>query len=327
MKKTILVTGANGLLGQKLVYALAGRNDVELIATSRGDNRIIKRDGYTYEPLDITDKQDIEKVFSKYRPDAVINTAAMTNVDACETQKEECWKLNVTAVQYLVEVLEALQEEASRMHDEKAELYNKPVGFDYRPHFIHLSTDFIFDGEDGPYDENATPNPLSYYGLSKYEAEKIVQKSKVRWAIARTIIVYGIVDNMSRSNIVLWAKDALGKGQTINVVDDQFRSPTLAEDLAEGCILIAMKGAEGIYNISGKDTMSILELVHRVADHYGLDKSLVNPIKSNTLNQAAKRPPRTGFIIDKARKELGYNPHSFEEGIKILEEQLAKAGK
>lgn len=310
MKKKILVTGANGLLGQKLVYALAGRNDVELIATSRGENRIIKKDGYTYESLDISDKADVERVFRKYMPDAVINTAAMTNVDACESNKEECWKLNVTAVQYMVDILGSLSSSNSRL-----------------PHFIHLSTDFIFDGEDGPYDETARPNPLSYYGLSKYEAEKIVQASKVPWAIARTIIVYGIVDNMSRSNIVLWAKDALGKGQTINVVDDQFRSPTLAEDLAEGCILIALKEAQGIYNISGKDTMSILELVHRVADHYGLDKSLVNPIKSNTLNQAAKRPPRTGFILDKAKKELGYNPHSFEEGMSILDEQLAKMGK
>lgn len=317
MKKKILVTGANGLLGQKLVYALAGRSDVDLIATSRGENRIIMRDGYTYEPLDITDSENVREVFRKYMPDAVINTAAMTNVDACETQKEECWKLNVDSVKYMVEALE-------QMEDMSSSDYPNPLAvLGSRPHFIHLSTDFIFDGEHGPYTEDAAPNPLSYYGQSKYEAEKIVQASRLRWAIARTIIVYGIVDNMSRSNIVLWAKEALGKGQTINVVDDQFRSPTLAEDLAEGCILIAMKEAEGIFNISGKDTMSILELVYRVADHYGLDKSLVKPIKSATLNQAAKRPPRTGFILDKARKMLGYNPRSFEEGIAVLDHQLA----
>jgi dTDP-4-dehydrorhamnose reductase len=146
--------------------------------------------------------------------------------------------------------------------------------------------------------------------------------SSIKWAIARTIIVYGIVDNMSRSNIVLWAKDALSKGQKINVVDDQFRSPTLAEDLAEGCILIAEKGATGVYNLSGPNTFSILDLVYKVADYWKLDKSLVTPSKSNTLNQPAKRPPRTGFIIDKAKKELGYNPHSFEEGLKILDGQL-----
>src|ERR1019366_953574 len=155
-----------------------------------------------------------------------------------------------------------------------------------------------------------------------WEGEKIVQASKLKWTILRTIIVYGIVDNMSRSNVVLWAKEALAKGQKINVVDDQFRSPTLAEDLAQGCLLAALKGAEGIYNVSGKDIMSILELVYRVADFWKLDKSIVTPIKSASLNQAAKRPPRTGFVIDKAKKDLGYVPHSFEEGLSILDRQL-----
>ena len=301
----ILVTGANGLLGQKLVYALAGNKEVELIATSKGDNRMLKQDGYAYEPMDISERADVERIFSKYKPDAVINTAAMTNVDACEKDRDQCWLLNVTAVKHMVEVLESMQDE------------------NCKPHFIHLSTDFIFDGEKGPYREEDEPNPVSFYGMSKFEAEKLVQASKLRWAILRTIIVYGIVDNMSRSNIVLWAKDALSKGQKINVVDDQFRSPTLAEDLAQGCILAAMKGAQGIYNISGKDTMSILELVYRVADFFRLDKSLVTPSKSASLNQPARRPPRTGFILDKAIKELGYKPHSFEEGLQVLSDQLA----
>ena len=127
---------------------------------------------------------------------------------------------------------------------------------------------------------------------------------------------------MSRSNIVLWAKEALTKGQKINVVDDQFRSPTLAEDLADGCILIADKKAKGLFHLSGPKTLSILELVYLVADFWKLDKSLVTPSKSDNLNQAAKRPPRTGFDISKARIELGYAPKSFEEGLGILDAQL-----
>jgi len=299
--KKILITGSNGLLGQKLVYALINRTDVELIATSKDENRLLKKDGYIYEALDITDKIQVRNIFSKHQPHTVINTAAMTNVDACETDKENCWKLNVTAVE---NIISAINYQSSHAH------------------FIHLSTDFIFDGEAGPYKEEDEPKPLSYYGLSKYEGEKSIQKSGLKWTIIRTIIVYGIVDNMSRSNIVLWAKGALEKGQKINVVDDQFRSPTLAEDLADGCILAAMKEATGIYNISGKNTMSILELVYTVADFYGLDKSLVTPIKSNTLNQPAKRPHRTGFILDKAIKHLGFNPHSFVEGLKIVDKQI-----
>ena len=279
--KKILITGSNGLLGQKLVYALIKRKDVQVIATSLGANRLLKQEGYIYESLDITNRSEVETVIKKYQPDVIINTAAMTNVDACETKRE-------------VKTL-----------------------------FIHLSTDFIFDGKKGSeYVETDKPDPQSYYARSKYESEKVLEKSMIKWAIARTIIVYGIVDNMSRSNIVLWAKDALTKGQKINVVDDQFRAPTLAEDLADGCILIADKNATGIFHLSGKETMSILELVYKVADYWHLDKTLITPSKSNTLNQPAKRPPRTGFDISKAKRELGYEPHSFVEGLEILDKQL-----
>lgn len=302
----ILITGSNGLLGQKLVYKLKNKLGINLIATARGENRLVDKSNYTYESLDITDEAAVNQLFDKHLPDVVINTAAMTNVDACETDKENCWKLNVEAVKYQVNALTSLKDK------------NK----NYHPRYIHLSTDFIFDGTKGPLDENATPNPLSYYAESKLAAEKIVQASSLHWAIARTVLVYGIVDNMSRSNIVLWVKQNLEQGKVINVVDDQFRTPTLAEDLAEGCILIAEKKANGIYNISGKDFYSILELAHLVADYYKLDKSLIKPSKSADIKQPAKRPPITGFIIDKAIKDLGYSPHSFVEGIQILEEQI-----
>ncbi|MDO8999595.1 MAG: NAD(P)-dependent oxidoreductase [Bacteroidota bacterium] len=307
----ILITGSNGLLGQKLVYKLRNNAAVTCIATARGENRLAKQEGYVFESLDITNKENVNNVFSKHLPDVIVNTAAMTNVDACETEKDACWAMNVTSVNHQVKALENLKIKHSN----------------YNPHFIHLSTDFIFDGTHGPLDENETPNPLSYYAESKLAAEKIVQASLLDWAIARTVLVFGIVDNMSRSNIVLWVKSNLEQGKIINVVDDQFRTPTLAEDLADGCILIAQKRAKGIYNISGKDFYSILELANVVADYYQLDKSLIKPSKSADIKQPAKRPPITGFIIEKAKKELGYNPHSFTEGIKILEEQIKEMGK
>lgn len=309
--KKILITGSNGLLGQKLVYKLRNNTNITCIATARGANRLVKTDGYVYESLDITNLENVSDVFLKHKPDVIINTAAMTNVDACETEKEACWLLNVTAVENQIKTLEKLKQEDSTYH----------------PHFIHLSTDFIFDGTHGPLDENEIPNPQSYYAESKLAAEKIVQSSNLHWAIARTVLVYGIVDSMSRSNIVLWVKQNLEQGKVINVVDDQFRTPTLAEDLADGCLLIAEKNAHGIYNISGKDFLSILELAHLVADYYKLDKSLIKPSKSADIKQPAKRPPITGFIIDKAKKELGYNPKSFTEGIMFLEKQIAEMGK
>ncbi len=307
----ILITGSNGLLGQKLVYKLKDKGNITCIATARGENRLVSKDGYQYAELDITDYKNVESVFKTYLPDVVINTAAMTNVDACETDKENCWLMNVSAVDNQVKVLTKLQ--------------NKDPN--YKPHFIHLSTDFLFEGKQGPLDEHAERKPLSYYGESKLAAEKIVESSSLHWAIVRTVLVYGIVDNMSRSNIVLWVKQNLEQGKTINVVNDQFRTPTLAEDLADGCILIAEKKARGVYNISGSDFLSILEIAHLVADYYKLDKSLIKPSKSADINQPAKRPPITGFIIDKAKKELGYNPHTFIEGIQFLEEQLKQMSK
>ncbi len=303
----IMITGSNGLLGQKLVYKLRNKADIKLIATARGGNRLVEQNGYIYEEMDIVDQERVKGVLAKYLPDCIINTAATTNVDACELEPESATLMNVTSVKYLVEALEILQQQN--------------VG--YKPHFIHLSTDFIFDGSHGPLTEEEEPNPLSHYARTKLAAENIIRKSELHWAIARTMLVYGIVDNASRSNIVLWAKQNLEQGKTINVVDDQFRTPTLAEDLADGCILIARKKVKGVYNISGKDFMSILELVYRVADHYNLDRSLIKPSKSADIKQPAKRPPKTGFIIEKARKELGYEPHSFEEGIRIMDEQLA----
>ncbi|RKD18617.1 NAD(P)-dependent oxidoreductase [Pelobium manganitolerans] len=296
--KKILVTGSNGLLGQKITERILAQNDFELIATGKGKNRYPIKNGYTYHEMDILDAENIDHVIGMYLPDAVIHTAAMTNVDTCETEKEACWALNVTAVEHLIK--------ACKKHDAQ---------------LIHLSTDFIFDGLAGPYREEDEPSPVSFYGESKLAAELLLKKSDIKWAILRTIIVYGVVNDMSRSNIILWAKGALEKGNPINVVDDQWRMPTLADDLAEICLLAAAKEARGVYNASGKDMMSILELVQEVADYYGLDKSLIRPISSASLNQAAKRPVKTGFILDKSVKDLGYQPHSFREGIAIMEKQ------
>jgi dTDP-4-dehydrorhamnose reductase len=192
-----------------------------------------------------------------------------------------------------------------------------------RPHLIHVSTDFVFDGMKGSeYVETDKPNPLHYYALSKLEGEKIVMASKLKWAILRTIIVYGVVDGNTRSNLVLWVKNNLEKKQKINVINDQFRAPTLSEDLAQACITAAIKKATGIYHVSGAKTYNILELANIIADFWKLDKSFMNPVTSEQLNQPAKRPPYTGFIIEKAKKELDYKPRSFSEGLKIVDDQL-----
>lgn len=296
----ILITGSNGLLGQKLVEALRHDAQVRLTATSRGADRTPVPLGDHYRSMDITEKQEVNAVFDEVAPEVVIHTAAMTNVDACELDPAACELQNVVATRHLVEAAER-----------------------HGSHFIFLSTDFIFDGAAGPYSEDDVPAPLSVYGRSKLAGEQLVRKSSLaRWAIARTIIVYGIAEGLSRGNVVLWAKSALEQGRPIQVVDDQWRMPTLAEDLADGCIRIAERKATGIYHLSGPDGMSILELVERTGRFFGLDTGIVQPTKSAALGQPAARPPRTGFVLDKARRDLDYAPRSFEEGLAVLHEQL-----
>ena len=279
----------------------AATNKILAPPTSKGESRVSEKNGYTYFDLDITNKNAVTQLIASEKPQVVINTAAMTNVDLCEEKKEACDSLNVNAVQYLSVACQQID-----------------------AHLIHISTDFIFDGEDGPYKEEDKPNPLSYYGLSKLKSENIVKESDCNWTILRTIIVFGVGENLSKSNIVLWAKGALEKDEPLNIIDDQFRAPTLAEDLADACILAATKKAYGIFNASGKDIMSIYEIVERIAKHYRNTTKNLNKISTATLNQKAGRPPKTGFILDKAINELGYNPHSFEECLTIIDEQLKK---
>ncbi len=298
--KKILVTGSNGLLGQKLIEKLVQNTKFEIIATAKGINRLPFKTGYKYFPLDITVEKEISDLFEIEKPDVVIHTAAMTNVDLCETKKEECWQLNVKSVEYLIN---ACQSSNSFL--------------------IHLSTDFIFDGQTGPYTEEEVANPLSFYGWSKYAAEKLIINSSIKWAIARTVLVYGIAHDMSRSNIILWVKNSLETGKSIKVVNDQWRTPTLAEDLADGCILIAEKEAKGIYNISGKDLLSPFQMATMTADFFNLNKSLITEVDGSVFQQEAKRPAKTGFILDKAIYNLGYKPKSFIEGIEFLAKQIS----
>jgi dTDP-4-dehydrorhamnose reductase len=295
----ILVTGSNGLLGQKLVELILTKDDF-LIATAKSKLAIDQPKG-EFHSLDITQLTEVEKVVSKTKPDVIINTAAMTQVDHCETEREKCWLNNVTAVENLVK---ACEKTGTRL--------------------IHVSTDFIFDGTRGPLDELEKPNPLSYYGESKLAAEIAVQKSNIDWAILRTVLVFGVTKDMSRSNIVLWVKKSLEEGKTINVVNDQWRTPTLAEDLAMGCYLAATKKAKGIYNISGYEMMTPYDIAIATADFFRLDKSLIKQTDSTKFKQPAARPPKTGFIIDKAKRELGYAPRTFKEGLKLLSSQIGR---
>ena len=292
----ILITGSNGLLGQKIVRQLSNNSKLNYLATSQGQNRNSACPSTNYSSLDITNAVEVSNTISKYSPDYIIHTAAITNVDYCELNTSECEKVNVTGTKNLFDAA-------------------KKNG----THFLFLSTDFVFDGKKGNYKETDKPNPLSVYAKSKLDGELILMNSNYsNWSIARTIIVFGEGENLSRSNIVLWAKEALSRGKALNITDDQFRAPTWADDLAWGCIQICVQKRKGIYHLSGPESMSIFDLVMRIGSFFKLDTSSVNRTDSSSLNQPAKRPPITGFDLSKSKKDLGYEPKTLEESLLLL---------
>lgn len=297
----VLVTGANGLLGQKLVGLLNAAPGVEVTGTGRGPLRLppFLHPGSGYLSLDITRPDETAGILDRVQPDVVIHTAAMTQVDACELDPATCWQCNVEGTQNLIRGLEG----SGCL-------------------FIYLSTDFVFDGEAGPYREDDPPHPLNEYGRSKLAAEELVQAEATRWAIVRTVLVYGTAWEPSRSNIVLWVKRNLEAGKPIRVVTDQVRTPTLAEDLAAGVAAVARQRVEGIFHIAGPETMTPYELAIRTARHFGLDESLISPTHAAEFRETGQRPLRTGFSIEKARKMLGYDPRGLGEGLRLVAGQL-----
>lgn len=291
----LLITGSNGLLGQKLVLECLARG-LEFMAVSSGPNRNPECPDSFYRTLDITDFERVKWLLEEESFSHIIHTAAMTHVDACEQNPSLCHEINHIASVQLFELAEK-----------------------HRIHFTLLSTDFVFDGILGNYSETDSPNPLSVYGTSKWLAEQaMLNSSYTNWAIARTIIVYGKGHAINKSNIFSWLIQELSQGKEVSLITDHFRAPTWAEDLAQGCLSIVMLQATGIFHLSGPETLSIYEIGVRVAKFLGVSENLIKPIDSITLNQAAARPPKTGFNLGKAKTELGYCPHTIEQTLDFL---------
>lgn len=297
--KKVVVTGSNGLLGQSLLNLLLKEKEkYAVFGFSRGRNRSGRTD-FEYISIDITKEAHLKEEIKKIQPDFIINTAAMTQVDDCESQKEACDLLNVSVVSWLTEISEEI-----------------------KAHVIHISTDFIFDGKKGLYKETDTPNPLSYYGVSKLKSEEILLNSNINYTILRTILVFGKVFDMSRNNIVLWVKKMLEEKKEITIVDDQYRMPTYVEDLALACKISMDKKAVGVFNISSKELLSIYEIALQIAAVFNLDESLIKRISTSSLNQRAPRPAKTGFDLTKTNTVLEFYPKTFKENLQEFKEVL-----
>ncbi len=297
--KRILVTGANGLLGQRLACLLGPEPKYELLLTSHHPSFVLNHELLLdYTQLDITSKGDVKSLVTSFRPDVIINAAAMTNVDACESQRELAWKINVHGVENLVDVSRSLQAK-----------------------LLHISTDYVFDGKRGPYAEDDRPNPINYYGKTKLASENVVRTGDTRYAIVRTIVLYGNGKSV-KQNFALWVIENLKNNHPIKAATDQIGSPTYVHDLAFGLLRIVEQDGEGIYHLSGSESLSRYDFAVRIADVFGFDTALIEPVKTEDLLQKARRPLNSGFIILKVETELGFKPSDSTQGLTMLKREL-----
>ncbi|MFT4092738.1 MAG: SDR family oxidoreductase [Niabella sp.] len=288
----IFVTGANGFVGSYIINQLL-QNGHEVFASSRtGDlSSFNSNKNYRFIQVDFTDPFSLHDAFEFVQPDVVVHSGAMSKPDDCERNQAEAFDTNVFGTVQL--------------------LLNAET---YRSFFIHLSTDFIFNGEKGMHGEEDTPDPISYYGRTKLQAEEAVKEYQYDWAIVRTVFVYGKPFYGRDSFITMIAKK-LKNNEPFRVVSDQQRTPTYAGDLAKGIAAIIEKRATGVYNLCGKEVWTPYEMAIATATFLGIADHQLTPVTRSDFKEIAQRPLKSGLSIEKAKNNLDYEPISFEEGL------------
>jgi dTDP-4-dehydrorhamnose reductase len=292
----VFITGANGLLGQHLVEFFSKVHKV--FASDLGPDPSFFFSHVRYEPVDILDKEKLSGLTTSFKPDLIINAAAYSDVDGCEIDKQKAWGVNVKGVENLLEIC----------RKEKAKL-------------IHISTDYLFDGRDGPYSEDDRPNPISYYGETKLESELKIKASGIGFLIVRTNVLYGVALEVN-PNFFTWVFNKLKNNEKIRVVTDQFSNPTLVDDLARAILELTSKKFSGIINIAGSEYLSRYDFAQKIAEEFELDPDKIEPAKTEDLKQKAPRPFRGGLRIDLARKTLKTDLSGINKGLKHLRREI-----
>lgn len=296
-----MIVGADGGLGGDLRDIAVTETDWSIVEVTRDKVRF----GELERSFDSGSRADWRALFDSdhLRPDIVVNTAAMTNVDACETKKIEAWKNNVTLVEHLVG--------ECKRHDRK---------------LVQLSTDYVFDGSNGPYTENSTPRPINYYGKTKLAAENACVGGEINLAIVRTMWLYG-EQRKGKTSFVTWLVDTLSAGGRARVVADEIGNPTYQNDVAYGILRIIEKDVQGVINIAGPELMSRWKFAETIAEVYELNRELLEPVSSADLQRPAKRPLASGLISLRAQTLLGLRLTSTKDGVeicRILEQRTAR---
>jgi len=294
--KSILITGSNGLLGNKLVSAATGRYRVVGLDLQSGP--YVPPAPAEYIQGDVSDRERIFGQLREKKPDVVLHAAAFTDVDACESQYETAYAVNVRGTECIADAC-------------------KRLGIS----LIHLSTDYVFDGARGPYAEDDKPCPLSAYGKMKWESERIVSSLLPDAVIARTMVLFGYAPHV-RKNFVTWLIEKLGKRETVRVVNDQFGTPTFADDLAEALLALFEKGVRGIYHTAGSDYLDRHAFAVRIADVFGLDKSLIAATTSDRFVQPAPRPKKSGLKTQKLERDTGFRFRPLSGVLSLMKNQM-----
>jgi len=296
--KRLLVCGSNGLVGQRLALLFGHTTDFEVLHTSHHRNFNLDSGLFDYTQLDITNRGDVKSLVTSYRPDIIINTAAISSVDICEQQRDAAWRVNVSGIEHLTV--------ASRLIGAKV---------------IHLSTDYVFDGKNGPYREADRVNPINYYGKTKLAGENALLVGGVPHAILRVILLFGSGVNL-KNNFATWVISSLRAGTTIRCATDQVCNPTYVGSVAAAVLNVIERGASGVYHVCDADRLSRYEFAMRIARAFALDESLIMKATSAVLGQAAPRPLSTGFDTGKASREFGFAPLSIDAGLEALSRDL-----
>ncbi len=296
--KRVLITGGNGLLGQTVTRLLLQETNHEIFVTGNEEHPVVGKQITAYRQVDVTDKQQLRDCVQKFKPAVIVHTAANTDVDTCEEDRDTAQLVNVRAVEYLAE--------SARI---------------FGAHIIHISSDYVFDGEKAPLDESAPPHPINYYGRTKLASENVLRGAGIQHTIIRTMIFYGFGYNV-KPNFALWVLGNLSAGNKISVVIDQYGQPTFVDDLAYGIIKIIDRGRTGLYHMSGADVVSRYDFAVAVAETFRLPKNLIQPITSDELSQLAPRPRYSEFVTQKARMELGIRMSNIHEGLSVLRKQI-----
>lgn len=289
----VLVTGANGFIGSYVCREFEATTRVDLYKAKRNINRF-KELGNNVIEIDLQQPL-FEQHIETLQPDVIVHTAALSQVDYCQENQEEAWRVNVEATRIISEI------SAKR-----------------RIRLIFLSSDFVFSGQNEYETEDSKTAPVSFYGQTKEEAEKIITTNCHNFIIIRPVLVYGYPLQSGRDNFLTFVLKNLKQNKQLNIVSDQYRTPLYVVDLARLIVKAASSDLTGIYHVAGPDYLSVYEFARSIAQHWKFNDTLINQISSESLNQPGRRPPKTRFLNTKTFNDFGIDTLSINEAFNYM---------